>query len=133
MQKYIKKSYIHLPTLSNICSVHAWLLCWMCLSLLSILVNVDLFLFLKYYVTIHDVDVTDHFPINEHLVVLEFELRASHFSHLLGRHSYYWATPPALFCAGIFRDRVSGTILGSWELFSWADFKPRSSWSLPSE
>jgi hypothetical protein len=35
-----------------------------------------------------------------------------------------WTTPPALFVMGIFE-------IGSCELFAWAGFKPRSSWSLP--
>jgi hypothetical protein len=37
------------------------------------------------------------------------------------------ATPPALFCDGYFFE------IGSLELFSWADFKLQSFWSLPPE
>jgi hypothetical protein len=42
---------------------------------------------------------------------LEFELKTS---HLLGRYSTTWAAPPALFCDGFFRDRVSQTICLGW-------------------
>jgi hypothetical protein len=43
--------------------------------------------------------------------VLGFELRAS---HLLGRWSTTWATPPALLCVGFFQDRISWTICPGW-------------------
>jgi hypothetical protein len=39
-------------------------------------------------------------------LMVELELRAS---CLLSRNSTTWATPPALFCVGHFRDRISGT------------------------
>jgi hypothetical protein len=45
------------------------------------------------------------------VVVLKFELRAS---HLLSRYSTTWVTPPALFCASYFWDRVSQTICLGW-------------------
>jgi hypothetical protein len=45
------------------------------------------------------------------LAVLGFELGAS---LLLGRHCTTWATSPALFCVGYFRDGVLGTISLGW-------------------
>jgi hypothetical protein len=42
------------------------------------------------------------------LEILEFELSTSHF---LGSYSTTRATPPALFCAGYFQDRVQTTVL----------------------
>jgi hypothetical protein len=45
------------------------------------------------------------------LLALESELSNS---YLLSRNSTTWATPPALFCFGCFRDRVSWTIYPDW-------------------
>jgi hypothetical protein len=45
------------------------------------------------------------------LVVLEFELRAS---HLLGRHFYCLSNSASPFCDGFFQDRVSRTISPGW-------------------
>jgi hypothetical protein len=81
-----------------------------------------LFLF-EHFLTFWPLKCFSVFSSSFFVVILGFELRAS---HVLGRRCISWVTPLALYCDGYFRDRVS------W-IFTWTGFELWSSWSLPSE
>jgi hypothetical protein len=81
-----------------------------CLSGIPIWTSAHMYLLISFYVNYIVEKYYDYFFFWQHLC---FELRAS---ALLGRCSTTWATPPALFCAGYFQDRVMWTICLSWLL-----------------